>query len=99
MTSRLRRSRRIMRSSTRVMSSHEATEPRSHGGKEMRIALAARIRQLCAASGRLSSPSWLRGFVASSLLLTGCAHVPNQFVEDSPASSGALESETVHDLY
>lgn len=33
------------------------------------------------------------------MLLAGCAHVPNQFAEDGPASRSTLESPTVQDAF
>lgn len=41
----------------------------------------------------------LRVLVPSCLALAGCTHVPNQFVEDGPTTSGALESDAARDLY
>jgi hypothetical protein len=43
--------------------------------------------------------AWIGLVFVSSLLAGGCAHVPNQFVEDSPASTGEMESDAARDLY
>lgn len=82
-----------MRSNTRVMSDlrHDGTQARRHAVKN------ASSRTGSQNGGALTS--CLRAFVPTGLLLAGCAHVPNQFVEDSPASGGNLESDTARDLY
>src|SRR6185503_10326188 len=85
MTSRSRRSRRIMRSSIQAMNDRRdgATKRRRD---EVR-------------TGGQSIQLWCRACAGLSLVLAGCAHIPNQFVEDSPASGGNLESDTARDLY
>src|SRR5262245_18802126 len=94
MTSQSRRSLPIMRLNTRVMSKarHEGTQARRHEVRKSETRRGTRNR-------RAILTNCLRAFVPSCLLLVGCAHVPNQFVEDSPASGGNLDSDTVRDLY
>lgn len=56
--------------------------------------------QNCKVTSVVRAPRTLRlCSLATLALLVGCAHIPNQFVDDSPAVTTELESATAKDVY